>query len=118
MSKHTPGPWYVAPSLNEIVNADHGFLRYDIRADCLLIGALYENEADARLIAAAPDLLEKCIKVSSWLNRLADAAEQLAKESERFPSLADANRADAMNYRRTAEDIQLVIAKATGDSND
>ncbi len=66
MSKHTPGPWYVAPSLNEIVNADHGFLRYDIRADCLLIGALYENEADARLIATAPDLLEALKVISVW----------------------------------------------------
>lgn len=57
-TQHTPGPWEVCPSNNEIINTDHGRLPFAIRAGYTLIGALYENEADALLIAAAPELLE------------------------------------------------------------
>lgn len=97
MSKSTPGPWYVAPSLNEIVNADHGFLRYDIRADYLLIGALYENKADARLIEAAPDLL----KALSCLVEIEDG-----------PGMAVVGWPEAMDAARAA------ISKATGGSDE
>jgi hypothetical protein len=57
-TQHTPGPWQVRPSTNDIVNADHGRLPFAIVAGYTLIGATYENGEDARLIAAAPDLLE------------------------------------------------------------
>jgi hypothetical protein len=57
-AKHTPGPWQVKPSNNEITNADHGRLPFAIVAGYSLIGATYENGKDARLIAAAPELLE------------------------------------------------------------
>jgi len=57
-AQHTPGPWQVRPSTNEITNADHGSLPFAIVAGYTLIGATYENGKDARLIAAAPDLLE------------------------------------------------------------
>ena len=57
-TQHTPGPWQVKPSNNEITNADHGRLPFAIVAGYLLIGATYENGKDARLIAAAPDLLK------------------------------------------------------------
>ena len=63
MSKHTSGPWEVKPSSNEIVNADHGRLPFAIVADFTLIGALYENGADARLIASAPDLLQALLSL-------------------------------------------------------
>ena len=96
MSKHTPAPWKVVPSLNEIVNADHGLLRYDIRADYTLIGALYENEADARLIAAAPDLLQALKTIYVW----ADSGTGM-KDFDDIATLADE-----------------VIAKATGGSDD
>ncbi len=74
---------------------------------------LERMEADIKLIAAAPDLLAKCIKVSEWLNRLADAAEKRASTCDRFTSLKEANLADAKNYRTTAKDIERVINKAT-----
>ena len=98
MSKHTPGPWKVVPSLNEIVNADHGLLRYDIRADYTLIGALYENEADARLIAAAPDLLE--------------VAQAIVDALTADPSL------HGLLLSGISLRAQTAIAKATGGSND
>jgi hypothetical protein len=67
-AKHTPGPWESSVSIVE--NAEE---RVTIRqkkwggeiiAD---MGELeYHNEANARLIAAAPDLLEALEAVESW----------------------------------------------------
>ena len=54
-NKHTPGPWKICPNTKPD--------RPDIVADCGLICSLeygqreQEGEANARLIAAAPDLL-------------------------------------------------------------
>jgi vacuolar-type H+-ATPase subunit E/Vma4 len=70
-------------------------------------------EADARLIAAAPDLLEKCEKIVRWLDKLAARSEESTKD-RRFVSPSEAHQADAKNYRATADDIRAVIAKATG----
>jgi hypothetical protein len=83
MSKHTPGPWEVRPLNNEIINADHGRLPFGIVAGYTLIGALYENDADARLIAAAPDLLEFAQEVRrSGDTRLASMALALIAKAE------------------------------------
>lgn len=49
MSKHTPGPWEILSTL-EICSGNK-----DI---CELKGWMNEDQANARLIAAAPDLLE------------------------------------------------------------
>jgi hypothetical protein len=57
-TKYTKGPWRVEPSTSEIINVDHGRLPFAIVSGHTLIGATYENDADAQLIAAAPDLLE------------------------------------------------------------
>lgn len=57
MSTLTSDPWKVGPSLNEIVNLDHGRLPFAITKGLTLIGALYENDSNARLIEAAPVLL-------------------------------------------------------------
>ena len=66
MSKSTPGPWEASsPGMDYIVTASDG--RKFIVGD-----AVYhpENEANARLIAAAPDLLRACKRVAdmavSW----------------------------------------------------
>jgi hypothetical protein len=45
-TKHTPGPWRVNPGANEVRGADWNVIVADVGSD-----------ADARLIAAAPDLL-------------------------------------------------------------
>ena len=50
MSKHTPGPWKVSSSGNDIENA-YG-------AGVCALYADESSEANARLIAAAPELLE------------------------------------------------------------
>jgi hypothetical protein len=69
MSKHTPGPWAVMAS-------DEEWGTYQIGAFCVDVGSMQgtadwysspeyfaardEDEANARLIAAAPDLLAAC----------------------------------------------------------
>ena len=49
MSKHTPGPWKV----------EHGGVNsFDVWLEGWKVPKLTENEANAQLIAAAPDMLE------------------------------------------------------------
>jgi hypothetical protein len=67
MSGHTPGPWMIEPYSDEdetlyvcanYMPTDDGFARATWIAECdLQDGNLAENAANARLIAAAPDLL-------------------------------------------------------------
>lgn len=70
MSKHIPGPWLVAHTKDF---RDHGTVvveRFDIHADSDTPVAVIHDwcmgtEADAHIIAAAPDLLEACRKALS-----------------------------------------------------
>lgn len=72
-----------------------------------------EQAANARLIAAAPEMYAKLEKILEWIERLAERSEEMAK-TERFPTLKDAEVADAKNHRATAADIRKVLAKAQG----
>jgi hypothetical protein len=69
---YTPGPWdfepveeqSVRPTVSNVgdyrvVKAGRGSRGYDLHGD---------DESDARLISAAPDLLEAIIKASKWLD--------------------------------------------------
>ena len=73
--KHTPGPWHVA---NAKSGKDFGILTFDKKhvlaeAFCdireVSDSGLVEAENNARLIAAAPDLLEACKTFAEWLRR-------------------------------------------------
>ena len=120
---HTSGPWFIGnitqKNLVQVMVKDSQGEEFSI---CDLWGGVYddsdvpltkEQKANAELIAAAPDLLEKCEKIVAWLDRLADKSSELAKDT-RFVTLAEANAADAKNYRKTADDIRIVIKKARG----
>ena len=73
MSKHTPGPWTVHHFLDNdgVANCPQDCGVYEIEeANETIVGhqhdgnhgeAIIEAEANARLIAAAPDLLEACL---------------------------------------------------------
>lgn len=50
MTKHTPGPWNPIAAFN----ARHFF----VRAENEVVAQVYDKAANARLIAAAPDLLD------------------------------------------------------------
>ena len=94
MSKHTPGPWYVeeherqrwnsptTPTRGVVTQAEHhgswtvyliGEVSYPTTAQGS-VGAL-ERLANARLIAAAPDLLAACREVAEALPELAADAD-------------------------------------------
>lgn len=132
-SKTTPGPWSWCDQ--EVIQPNGSSERrrffHEIVADGVLIASVdgeiegergwpsaevmdrATNTANARLIAAAPDLYSEAVKVVEWLDRLANRADELAKD-RRFPCLADANAADAKNYRASARGLKEAIAKAQG----
>jgi hypothetical protein len=73
MAAHTPGPWQFDPELNEI--QAHGGrvtiarLEFDSASDVGLVGQ--EIEANGRLMAAAPVLLEACQQARTFLKQQA-----------------------------------------------
>ena len=73
MSKHTPGPWrYWECRVDSSANPpmyDYAQFANSKQDHVFRAPLLYLREADARLIAAAPDLLEACVAY------LADRAE-------------------------------------------
>lgn len=97
-SKHTPGEWMVASSTTVYaLNAD-GFNRFSCQVQDAHT-ARVELEANARLIAAAPELLVACKSV------IAVHAEWI----ESMTGLRIAGESSCIQICRTA------IAKATGE---
>ena len=84
MSKHTPGPWALDEGWEEsggdtcVVNRSHDGEDWDV---C----RVYSSKANARLIVAAPDLLEAChkflyaMKTSGMSNGAIRAAEDACR---------------------------------------
>ena len=57
MDKHTPGPWIYEYS-NDVGDDDEYFIEfYEVRTPTYEKVAQVDNKADARLIAAAPEML-------------------------------------------------------------
>jgi hypothetical protein len=104
--KHTPGPWVVDPAVRQ------GFTVYAPKEGFIVgtqdeegrYGAI-ESEANARLIAAAPDLLEALQQATSALEwrweRVANCAAPVHETAIQ----------EAYNQARAA------IAKATGEKS-
>lgn len=105
MSGHTPGPWTVAPTKHRNGEAT-AEIHHGNDGEVVCIMEAHDDDrsrADARLIAAAPDLLEA--------NEIAlSAMEQMWKDymSDRHPNLEQIN--DAMKGLRAA----LAPAKGEG----
>ncbi len=91
MSKHTPGPWTAEEREDAVWN---------IRSSLGLVARCPEfEEADARLIAAAPDMI-------AALERVTHIIERLSLKEVKGKSLDDLNSA--------YDGIKQVINKATG----
>ena len=95
--KHTPGPWYIDP-----IKAHANGNRRIMAEQCTPVAVVPEHlAANARLIAAAPDLLEAL----DDLARYADTCELFLRETH-------PGKADMLRKRVTA--AIDAMAKATG----
>lgn len=119
MSKHTPGPWIACEyggygdydGKCRVVLGEGG----DIRTAVVLGFDTPENEANARLIAAAPELLEALRIAREIVVTERDAAHQGVVN----PSTGVIDDHDdaywVAGYDRAMEQIDAAIAKATGE---
>jgi len=65
MSKHTPGPWYIDP-----IKAHANGNRRIMAEQCTPVAVVPDHlVGDARLIAAAPDLLTALHEIAKWADR-------------------------------------------------
>ena len=63
-TKHTPGPWKSNPYVHSMI---HGFAVYSDKSCVDKIADDIKREADARLIAAAPEMLDELKLLQAWL---------------------------------------------------
>jgi hypothetical protein len=67
--KHTPGPWLAG--FNDVPYAEHDGIAWTVDAEiggiCMVDGPADCNEANARLIAAAPELLQSLQTAMQWI---------------------------------------------------
>lgn len=98
MSKHTSGPWAVFNQSDVFTNRDDGKVSEYI-ADCAVEELeLSEIQANARLIAAAPELLEALILLER--------------------EMVESGNAGSVDYgwKPAIEKTRAAIAKATGEA--
>jgi hypothetical protein len=98
-TKHTPGPWAVGLYSWDNVKGAHGILAEGCLipiCHSIMGGDLEESDANARLIAAAPDLLEALRKAEAWVSQ--------------YHGMVGHNAAS----RQMSSVIFAAIAKATG----
>ena len=118
--KHTPGPWewyndsfdYGCPS-DLIRVADNGGLNIIISVD--RDGRIKVEEADARLIASAPDLLAACEAALEEIEAFFFGALRPGCEAEtEFDDMWNRYKSRSATYRK----LQSAIAKAKGAGNE
>ena len=108
MSKHTPGPWFVEADgagvyvMTEtmMVASPSPMDRHPTDSDEYIDGP--ETEANARLIAAAPDLLDALQAIEPFIPTT---------------SAADGGAAAYSANVRAADMVRAAIAKATGSAS-
>lgn len=99
--KHTPGPWYIDP-----IKAHANGNRRIMAEQCTPVAVVPEHlAADARLIAAAPDLLEALKEATSALEW------RWERVANRAAPVHETAIQEAYNQARAA------IAKATGEKS-
>ena len=103
-AKYTPGPWHIGirrPSSDKFIYGPSG----EEVADCdMLPNHQHENTANARLISAAPELLEV-------LEEMTGIALWLAREAE---VRAGIPKGVISKTRRCAKQAEVIISKARG----
>jgi len=111
-AKHTEGPWTLRPLIKEIgeceiVGPRHSDETGESEYIALVCGGLPESEANARLIAAAPDMLAVLRMVDDLgLKEFPDGPDDPRTIADIAPDWLDMWRA-----------TRAAIAKATGENN-
>lgn len=95
---HTPGPWEIDAHNDVSGGVDGGPIAHPYRAGVYGLTAA-EAQANARLIAAAPDLLEAAKNIEDWL----DSAAMVSNE---YRALEDDD------LRALRQTLQAAITKA------
>lgn len=101
-TKHTPGPWHVGMRPGPMIYGPKGEQVADLSADLLMVE---ERQANLRLIAAAPDLLEALTDALGMLDHYM---------SGRADNWDGSTKGQA---RSTLVDGRAAIAKARGESS-
>jgi hypothetical protein len=112
MSAHTPGPWSLdayRPGDKELFVSEAG-VTVDID-DCTTKERA-ERFANARLIAAAPDLLDACRTMGAMILGIAEAID-LDTETEMKISVGG-QLAKTITLGEAVQQVTTAIAKATG----
>jgi hypothetical protein len=122
MSACTPGPWRIkgrTRSTGEFIRIEsrHPAKHLYQVADVIAANDYPENEANARLIAAAPDLLEACKTFAEWLRREENGFVKTGNERSTPEGEAAWREWFHENMRicdLAQEQVRAAIAKATG----
>lgn len=95
---HTPGPWLITPDFKTAVNAGRkhvAMVNFNSTTDAEKRVAGEEHEANARLIAAAPDMFEALQGLVSFFDKtgfttefLSDARSALSKAQGTTPEVS------------------------------
>lgn len=115
MPAHTPGPWHVGnahgAARDHAICVDHQVIAR-VTGSGFPIGKGWsaETAANARLIAAAPDLLAALIQAEASARVQAATADAYADAGRDV----EANRGLAAEHRRWADVYRAAIAEATG----
>jgi hypothetical protein len=106
--EHTPGPWdwFTRRTDSKERTEPDCETRHIVGANgqgfAFTVGLFHdEDEANARLIAAAPELLALAVRCESWLTSVEDDAIA---------------RGDGREYSQFVHDLRAAIAKATGSA--
>ncbi|ANF84765.1 hypothetical protein A7J50_1331 [Pseudomonas antarctica] len=97
-TKHTPGPWRIGtpgPNGCYTVGTKRGLMTAMVAHSINEPDQAEQANADAKLIAAAPDLLAAAIKVLNGLNERIDSATENRTATPIFDGIADLH--DAIN---------------------
>lgn len=120
-TQHTPGPWTILPPCGE---GDFGVLSNKVNAGgnfyvaTLPNGSHAESAANARLIAAAPDLLAALRTRSNTLRGVAEHLSTLRAAGVTFPAHLNTPSINAMidGLLFGADSSDFLVAKAEGCS--
>lgn len=115
MSKHTPGPWTADDNDSYSVWSVYG---YNNQRLANVFGDSAEADANARLIAAAPELLEACQTFAEWLRREEDGFVAAGKSRDTPEGEAEWREWFYGNITLCGlaqDQARAAIAKATGE---